>query len=268
MPVLRFLGRVLPEAITADFPDIPRTNWGADDLGHPIIMSARISQSKIELICEVPAFQEAHLSVLLGRAYNLVDAYVDATAFATGIGMFTDLFAVQTPDGKLNTISREHVELPPLCTAYKIPPLVPEQQKDFTDVMALILGEPNLLGSINDLAQTLMDFHVTPTNCGRVLDSLRRAVAPSLKKEEGWLLLQQIVNAQGDYLKWVSAYSADPRHGDRETPIDKEVVNEMRKRAWTIMNRMLEYRKGANKALDKTKFPLLVHDPSFPFPKP
>ncbi len=124
------------------------------------------------------------------------------------------------------------------------------------------------LGSINDLAQTLLFFHVSPTNCARVLDSLRRAVAPNLKPKPGWVELREIVNCDENYMFWVSEYSHNPRHGDRSSEIDKAITDEIRKRTWNIMNRVLEYRKGGNSPLDTSKFTLLAHDPAFRFPTP
>jgi hypothetical protein len=268
MLIIRFVGRILPLSIEASFPDTPRTNWGSDDLGFPIIMTARINVSKVEVICEVQRFEEAHISVLLGRAYNLVDAYVNAAAFSTGVGMLTDIYAVDLGDHQLKSISREHTELPALCTAYRVPAITPDDQKDFAEAVQLILAEPNLLGSMSDLAETLMQFHIIPTNCGRVIDSLRRTVAPNLDRKTGFKRLQEIVHADSDYTEWISKYSTDPRHGDRETDIPRFITNEIRMRTWNVMNRILEYRKSGNQPLDEVKFPRLVHDPSFPFPTP
>jgi hypothetical protein len=269
MPVVRFLGRVLPDNLKVSFVDSQRTNWGSDDLGFPIIMQARIKDSQIEVRCEVDRCEEHHVSRLLARAYNLVNAYVDAAVFSTGLAMFADLNTFVGEDNQLLTVSLDNsADMAPLCTAFKFPSTNPVDIAEFEKVMTLILGEPELLGSINDLAQTLLFFHSSPTNCGRVLDSLRRAVAPSLKPKQGWGVLREIVNCDENYMFWVSEYSHNPRHGDRTTDIDRGIIDEIRKRTWNVMNRMLEYRKGGNAPLDKSKFTPLVHDPAFPFPTP
>ena len=269
MPVVRFLGKVFPDNLKISFVDSQRTNWGSDDLGFPIIMQARIKESQIEVMCEVDRCEPEHISRLLARAYNLVNAYVDAAVFCTGIAMFVDLHTFVGEDNQLLTVSLDNSEdLAPLCTSFKIPSTNSDDVAEFEKVMALILREPALAGSIHDLAETLLQFHVSPTNCARVLDSLRRAVAPSLKPKPGWAVLRDIVNCEESYLVWVSEYSHDPRHGDRTTDIDKGIIDEIRKRTWTVLNRVLEFRKGGNTPLDRSKFPLLVHDPSFPFPTP
>jgi hypothetical protein len=134
-------------------------------------------------------------------------------------------------------------------------------------VLLLIIHEPELMGSLMDLAETLVSYHTTPTNCGRALDTLRRAVAPKLPCKQGWATLRGIVNADKEYMEWVSAYSTNPRHGERRTDIPANIIVEIRKRTWNVMNRMMEYRKGGSKPLDMVKYPMLVHDPSFPLPR-
>ncbi len=88
-----------------------------------------------------------------------------------------------------------------LCTAYDMPPTTPQSIANFQEVAYLVAGEPALLGSMNDLAQSLANHHLSLINCGRVLDSLRKAIAPNVIAAKGWPLLHSAVNVNSDYLK-------------------------------------------------------------------
>jgi len=103
-------------------------------------------------------------------------------------------------------------------------------------VIKLVIAEPQLLGSMNDLSQTLSTHHQTPTNCARVIDSLRKAVAPNGTEKQGWTVLRGIVNADEKYLQFISSNSTKPRHGDR-SGISENVITEIQTRTWRIMDR-------------------------------
>jgi hypothetical protein len=266
MPVLQFLGKVYPAIAKVNLPGVENIDWGSSDLGFPIVMSSKISDSTVEVACVIPHFDESHFDTLLFRAYNLVEACTDLTSFGSGIALWVELDAFVTPDGIRRSILKNDSSLRSECTAFKSPTTNSQEQEEFNAALKIVLQEPTLMGSMRDLAQTLAHFQMTPINCGRVLDSLRMAVAPKLKPKPGWVALRSIVNADEDYMKWISDYSTDPRHGERSPNIPAYVAAEIRKRTWSVMNRFLEYRKAGNIPLDVSTFPLLIHDPSFPPP--
>ncbi len=266
MPIVRFIGRVYPTAANINFNRTVGISWGSSDLGFPIEMSATVVNSVVEASCHVPHFEESHTSILLGRALNLVEAITDLSAFGMGLALWVDFETIIKPDGMRETLLKSDPSLKPLCTAFVVPPRNPIEQLEFENVLRLVLADPALMGSLRDLAQVLQQFSVTPINCGRVLDTLRRAVAPGYEKKTGWEILRKIVNADGHYMKWISVYSTEPRHGDRTTDIPMGIVMEMRRRTWEVVNRYIAYKIGGNRPLDTIRFSLLVHDPGFAFP--
>jgi len=100
------------------------------------------------------------------------------------------------------------------------------------------------------------------------VDDRATCLSPKSKKKSGWNVLNESLNLESDYTRWISEYSTEARHGEREDPIPEEIIDQIRKRTWVIVNRYIEYRKGGSISLDKTKFAPLAHDPSFPFPTP
>ncbi len=174
-----------------------------------------------------------------------------------GVGFTITVDSLKRPDGSVADIQRVNKILGSLCTAYKFPPRNAIEQFEFEKVLRLILAEPNLMGSLTDLADTLAFHHQTPTNCGRVLDSLRRAVAPDLKDPQGWAVLQQLLRISRSFMEFVSIQSTKPRHGDRITHVPEETVTEISKRTWQIVDRFIEFRKRGSQPLPKSEFPQL-----------
>jgi len=255
MPIVFFKGRILPQVAIVNFPDVGN-NFGSSDLGFPLIIKTRIRNSLVEVSCEVEKFEESHIGVLLGRAEDLVHACVDLGCFATGIGLQVEIDTVVRPDGTSGPIVKNDPKLGQICSAYKIPAISPQQRQDFAEVLKIVLAEPALLGGMYDLANALVSYHQTPTNCGRVLDSLRKAVAPGLDPKKGWEVLRGIVNADNDYMKWVSEHATETRHGDRITK-SEAVICEIRVRTWNVINRLVEYKKRGSQPLPIDMFPLL-----------
>jgi hypothetical protein len=52
--------------------------------------------------------------------------------------------------------------------------------------------------------------------------------------------------------------SIEPRFGKRKVPLPLAEENEMIIKAWTIMNRFLEYKKRGDRPLPISDFPLLI----------
>jgi len=267
MPKLIFKGKVYPLIAKTNFPEVD-INWGTDDLGFPMNMQAVVHDSEIEVVCEIPNYDPAYTSKLLHRAYNLVEGCLDLAAFGHGLATWVVLESVVKPDGTEDAIIRQDHKLASLCTAIRFPPRNNIENFEFTKTLRLVFTEPELLASLRDLAEILLHPEVAPTNCGRVLDSLRKAVAPNIEKKKGWTILRGIVNADENYMNWVSVISTEPRHGHRTFEIPGRSVAEIRARTWNVTNRFIEFRKGGSVELDRAKFPLLVHDPSFDLPKP
>lgn len=260
MPIVHLYGTLHPQHHRLNSFKAFKISWGANDLGFPLIMEAKIVDSKFEISCDLPRFDESMISALYARGVNLVRAYSDAVSFALGVGFTITVDGIRKPNSTtVDKIQRVNSVLGRLCTAYRCPPSNLVEQAQFENILKIILGEPNLMGSLTDLADTLAFHHQTPTNCGRVLDSLRLAVAPSLPPRQGWaVLLQQSLRVSRAFQEFISDQSKPPRHGERTSAISEQVVNDILSRTWQIMDRFIEYRKRASQPLAEDEFPELV----------
>jgi hypothetical protein len=220
-------------------------------------MEATIIDPAIAVTCEVPTYQESMLSTLLARGGNLVRAFSDIVSFATGIGFVITWETFKLDDSEALKIQNVNAYLVPLCKSLTFPPRNVIEQLEFEKVLRLVLTEPNLMGSLTDLADTLSHFHQTPTNCARVLDSLKKAVAPNSKDAQGWAILRDLLRLSTAFVQFVTDHSKGPRHGDRTSTIPSSTIEEVSKRTWQIVDRFIEYRKRGSKPLPVSEFPEL-----------
>ena len=221
-------------------------------------MEATIINSSIEVICNLSSFDMSMAGTLCARAGNLVRAFSDAVSFATTIGFVIVWDSLKQDDDPPLEIQHANPALVGLCKSYKFPPTSLVENTEFENVLKLILRDPNLLGSLTDLMDTLSFHHQTPTNCGRVLDSLRRAVAPNVEVKPGWAILQSLLRISRSYQEWVTDQAKDTRHGDRESDIPAETILEISKRTWEIVDRFIEFRKRGSVQLPEDEFPVLA----------
>ena len=251
MPTVHFLGRVLPSHFQANFPDAGTTFDMSD--GQKVRINLRISESAVEAVCELEKYDVAQISELLTRSNDMARICLNMCSFSTTNGCYLVFETFIGPDQVSHPINFGDPRLMGICTSYRFPISSQDNLQDFSKMFTIIIGEPALIGALNDLATNLVTHHQTPIICGRVLDSLRKSVAPHQGAKQGWPVLHAIVNAERQYLEWVSNWSTNPRHGDWSR-ISDAVINELLQRTWVIFNRFLEFRKGGNQPLPESSF--------------
>ncbi len=258
MPTVRFLGKVLPTATPISLSALPEVDFPAPEQGltkmHFVIT---VVASNIEVTINLNRFLADDVCVIYNRAFDLARACVDTVSFATGQGFTINLEVFVDPVGPIGYLSPQNPDLGALCTFLTFPTVTPKDQKTFETALKVVLSEPPLFIALNDLIQANILPHHAPTNCGRVLDSLRKLVAPTVDSKKGWPILQNVVHADAAYMKRVSDLSTNPRHGDRSFISGKDTTESLQ-RTWAIMNRFLEYRKGGNQSLSLADFPFLL----------
>lgn len=257
MPTVRFLGKVLPLVVRTNVTDLPTVSWEEPPLGILFSVKISITNSIVDVWVEVNKFEARDFDTLHMRAFDLVRACVNTMAFSTGYSLTVHFENAVWPDGSIRKILIENPSLRSLCTFAKFPTVTIQEKRDFESATKLVMQEPALYFALNDLIQANSLPHEAPINCGRVLDGLRKIVAPTLKPSQGWPVLQSTVNSNEAYMRYVSDLSTNPRHGDRSY-IPGTETSEALRRTWTIMNRFIEYRTRGNQALSLSIFPLLI----------
>src|SRR5262249_26539082 len=118
-------------------------------------------------------------------------------------------------------------------------------------------GRDNFQLVLNDLINAIRIPHITATNCSRVVEGIRHLIAPNQTEKAGWAVMRAALNVDEAYLKFLSQQSYQPRHGNHQF-VTRETNGEILRRAWTVMDRYIHYRKRADgKSLPESEFPLL-----------
>jgi hypothetical protein len=121
-----------------------------------------------------------------------------------------------------------------------------------------MLSDPSVFLAVNDLIASIAVSHHAAINCGRVIETIREVMTPSgADRKRGWEAMQQNLNLNLTYLKFITEVSTAPRHGKRTGATSQKNFTETVNRSWIVMNRFLEYKKRAHKQLPLAEFPLL-----------
>jgi hypothetical protein len=257
MPTVYFKGRVLPAPVQISFTDIPQVeNWVWQEAGMTLEFVIRITNSQVEVECKLDRYQNDYMGEIHRRAFDLARACVNVAAFSTGLGVIVFFDEFIGPVGVSHPLVLASPHVVAECTAFKMNPVTLEEKKNLGAILALVMLEPAIFMALNDLIQAISTPHMAPANCGRVLDGLRKLVAPDMDPKQGWPIFQKVINVDEPYLTFISEHSKEPRHGGH-IRIDGPTTMEISRRTWAIMNRFLEFRKRGNLPLPVAEFPIL-----------
>jgi len=251
MAIYRFTGKVLPPHYKIDLPILPAVHW-RNDLGHTTDCIVRIVQSNIEVICDSNETTEDDYVQVHLRAVDSVRSLLDSFGFVTGIGLSLFLEKVIKPDGIEYNIVHDRLELASLVQGFNA------TAASISSLYQIVVSDPAIIMAMNDLVACLSLHHHAFVNCGRVIEAIRRLVAPGVPNKQAWPLMRQKLNIDEDYLAFITDQSAGPRHADREG-INREDYKETITRSWIIMNRFIQFRMGGNQPLPIADFPLLTN---------
>lgn len=196
-----------------------------------------IADSLIDVACNLNRWESNLLVPVYMRALDLSRASVNVVGFAMGYGLTVHLHTLVDPTGNSSAIVFTDPRLPSLCTAYNL-------TVGFDEVHSMVLREPTLFMAFDDLIAAITLPHKAPVNCARVMDRLKHLIAPTgVKDKAAWQAMRNALRVDEAYLKYITDSSSAPRHG-RPDHIPGTVTTEVTVRAWTVMNRYLEYRKA------------------------
>jgi hypothetical protein len=242
MTTVRFLGRVYPERspglLASQRFDLRYPDW---DLTASIII--RFNNSAIEAVCELSHFEQSYFERLHLHVFHQIRACMDLFAFASGMGFGVILEQFVAEDGQTRVIQSEDSVLDGL-----FPFPAPE-------TFHLVLGDFNISSILHMLTSTLQEPYVLPINCARAVEAIAHQIAPGEKdKNKRWKKMGEALHARKSYMEPISLLSHGPRHGELIQPPGAAQL-EVRRKAWILMYRFLEYRKRGS--LTSSDFPWL-----------
>jgi hypothetical protein len=242
--------------VQISFTDIPKVHWQWPEEHIAIDFTLLIEKSHVKVDCKLDKYKDEYMVELHRRAFDLARACANVAAFATGYGIYVIFEQFVLQDGTVTQLMfTSSPGIVAECTAFKMNAVAAEEKKVMEQILMLVMGDPALFMLLNDLIQCLYVPHVTPVNCGRVMDGLRKLIAPGDPKK-AWPLFRNEMHVDEAYTKLVSDNSTEHRHGGH-LRIDGPTTTEILKRTWIVMNRFLEFRKRGNKPLPVAEFPVL-----------
>jgi hypothetical protein len=257
MPIVRYKGRVVFPGMNISIGYNPQITHSEPAINFSCTFTVNVTNSVVEVVCDLPHYDHADdvlRNRLYIRAYDKARAALNLVSFALGRPQLLLLETFVLPDGTQGPVVFDDPGLAALCTMYQIN--APAGDGRFDDIYKLVLGDNELFLALDDLIMAITMPHVAAINCGRVLDGIRRMIAPGVPTKNGWAAMQTALNIDPQYQRFISNTSADPRHADRSF-IPGETATDIVTRTWTIMNRFIAYKKGGGTQLTPPEYPLL-----------
>jgi hypothetical protein len=254
MPTIHIIGGVLPTGVDLTIGSLPTAAHLFREVGLKVNLTFSIVNSAIDVRCDVNRYSLDELGHILKIAHDLTRTVVNFYNFATGNGLTIVFEAVIDPNGNRSTLLPQDLRLAPLCTAYSLEPTDPRR----VEVLMLMLQEPPLFRSLNDLIDAITHPHAVLVNCARVIERLTNAISPpNTNRKQKWAYFRDNLRLGQEYLEYITGHSTGPRHG-KPTFVDGTIGSEVSRRSWIVMNRFLEFRRRGNQPLPESEFPLLV----------
>jgi hypothetical protein len=254
MDTIRFTGRIIPKVVELDV-SFPEFQWNEPELGISTAWRLSIFNSRVEAQCDSEKFLPDKFSFYFIRASDFLEALINIMAFNYGISVHCSLEKVIYPNGIISSLlARTDFDATKLCTAYRVDG---SGNYSLSHAAVSVFTDPSLFLYLSDLIGTLRTPQVSVVNCGRVIDSIRRMIAPNVGPAAGWKEMHEMLNVSQGYQEYISKIASNPRHGDRSY-IPGNITGDVLRRTWIIFDRYLHYKLGARKKLNLNTFPILT----------
>ena len=151
MVTIKFFGRILPVGFHLHAVS-PEVTWQWVEENIELVFRVYIVNSEITVECDIPFFNEQHLSEIHRRAGDLSKTCVNLAAFASGVALITMLDMVQFPDGHKLPAHKKEI-IPPECnSAFS---LDPDKAAEFNQVLSLVISEEPVFLALDDLIRSI-----------------------------------------------------------------------------------------------------------------
>ncbi|MBV9570429.1 MAG: hypothetical protein JO056_04220 [Alphaproteobacteria bacterium] len=252
MPVVHLLGYVSPTNLQIGFKLPLHVDVTNPFSGKLYDIRPEIRDCKIDVSCQMDEFILADFQDIFPLALDIVSNVVNLIAFATGWGLTVILDKFVDPDGNEKTIRHRTEYVQGLCTSYGI------DKSRFSAVLQMLHKQPSLGWAFEDLARAIRETNTKTVHCARAIETLKHLVADeNLNNTKRWEQFRDKLNLTVEYVKILTDYSAENRHGKRVF-VSAEITQETMRRAWIIMDRYIAFRlHGGIAPLPLSQFPML-----------
>jgi hypothetical protein len=255
MTAIQFTGKILPLSCVVTLDPIPPVSCYMPDSESRVSYRVSIKYSNVTVDCDCTNYDEKRdLIPVFIRAIDVARAPVDLFAFSKGMGFFLVLDAYRNSAGVIHPMVLIDEATAALATS--VNSLPPEKMYELLQMLML---EPPFYRVFRDLNRVLTDTHVSAQYSFRAIEGVRHLLSPlEPNKNKSWERLRDVLGIRRSYIDPLTERSFGPRHGD-STHIPGSVQADLVKRAWTIVNRYIEFRlRGGTDPLPTTEFPELT----------
>jgi len=199
--------------------------------------------------CELSQFSDEHLTSIMQRARLFGQTVLNVISFRTTTVYRFTVEEGQLPGHPWHQITQGYQAAKGICTVCEL------GTSSISEVFALA-NDINVLFALDDLIRGVEDVFLTRINCGRVVDALKKILAPVNNSKQQWQIFRNALNLDLDYLSFIMKASIEGRHGSRVAS-ELGIEDELLRRTWTIMNRFLELKKRGLQKLPEDEFPFI-----------
>lgn len=245
-----FRGYILPKAVPVSAHGLHSLRWQLES-GAVATLAVEVKDGQLLVRAEADTDDTNLQDDLFIRSWDAAQAVVDIISFARGMSLTVVIETVET-EGKRTPIVVRTPELESISDSFDF-------ERSFAAIYEIVIQEPPLFMALNDLITAIGKPNYSPIGCARAIEGIRHLIAGSdARDSSAWQKMREALQIDEAYLKLVTNTSTGPRHG-RRIRIDGSVTKEISVRAWTIMNRYIEFRKrGGLLPLPREQFPVLV----------
>jgi hypothetical protein len=241
MPVIQFHGIVMSDRLIGK--QSGQGSWDDPDI-QGVLFSFDITDSVISVVCETQTPNQVPVAHLYLRAYLMARGCLDVLSFANGTHFAFVINEITYEDGHRDAWFFDEIRLAELCTV------------SVREIYGLANRERAILKHLHELSATIVNPLDSESNCHRAVEGFAQLLAPTVNEKQRWKKMQSDLNLTESYIKFITDLSKGPRHGATD-PQSLPHIMEVRRRAWMIANRFLEFRKRRSDRLTAPDFPLL-----------
>jgi len=224
--------------------------------GRDCDITIKIKNSVVDLQCDMNKYERSDLSHVHKVAYDLARTAVNILTFASGMTQTIILDQLVDVDGTVSAFVIHDPTLGALCTAYAMKDGKTDERVQ--EILKIVVSEPALFSALDHLITATSLHHFITVNSARSVEALRHAMAGSeMSRSKAWEMFRTNLNIDHDYLRLITDHSQAGRHGETKF-VPGTITTEIIHRAWSVMNRFLEFRVRGNKPLPLADFPLLT----------
>ena len=252
MTRIHFIGTVVPTSVRVTLARNPYVEWKSASGELTGKTELQITDSNVNVIMDLNKFDvQNDLRQAINHAQDVADTTMNVIALQTGNAFSVGLDKIILPDGKIADTHCKELEFPKQMTALA-------QQSDFEQVVLIALSDHSLRLALRDLTDALRQAYIGTIGAARAVESIRNYFIPEgRERKHGWELMRTALNVTKPYIESITHLSRGPRHADWSGGGDEVEGRKTTERAWVLMNRFLEYRKGGDQPLPLSDFPLL-----------